>query len=133
MNWVIQAEKPTGHALCALYDGCGWTGNDPATLDASIEAYPCIFTARTEDGTLIGYLSAFSDTVLTTMIGELVVHPMFHRAGIGSALLRQLHERYPNTSVHATVLPVAKDFFRANGFVEPTIGMSAMVRKVEVV
>ncbi|MBK6761662.1 MAG: GNAT family N-acetyltransferase [Ignavibacteria bacterium] len=129
MEIIIRREKPTGTELCALYDAVGWEGNQPESLGISIAAYPCTLTVRNEDGTLIGYLSAFSDEVSTTMIGELIVHPMHQRTGIGSALLRRLREQYPRPSIYANVLPAAKEFFHANGFLEPSIGLAVMVAK----
>ncbi|MBK9183786.1 MAG: GNAT family N-acetyltransferase [Ignavibacteria bacterium] len=116
MKTIIRREKPTGTELCALYDAVGWEGNQPEALDISIAAYPCTFTVRNEDGTLIGYLSAFSDEVLTTMIGELIVHPMHQRTGIGSALLRRLREQYPRPSIYANVLPLPRNFFMLTAF-----------------
>ncbi len=129
MNVLIHTAKPSGIELCALFDAVGWVGNDPLTLEASIAAYPCTLTARAADGTLIGYLSAFSDNVLTTMIGELVVHAQYQRIGVGSALLRYLRDEFARTSVYAAVLPEAIEFFRANGFAEPSVGMAVMVAR----
>ena len=71
--------------FASLMASVGWGAEgdyDPELVRQSIEHYPFVAHARTEDDALVDYVSAFSDGVFSTFIGELVVHPEFQRQGV---------------------------------------------------
>jgi len=85
-------------------------------VERSIDAYPFTAQARNPEGELVGYVSAFSDEVFVTMIGELLVHPDFQRRGIGTALLKKVALRYPGIPVQAHSLSDSLSFFTQQGY-----------------
>ncbi len=85
-------------------------------VERSIDAYPFIVQARNSEGELIGYVSAFSDEVLITIIGELLVHPIYQRRGIGTALLKKVARRYPGIPIQAYSLSDSLSFFTRQGY-----------------
>ncbi len=87
-----------------------------ADVERSIDAYPFIAQARNPEGELVGYVSAFSDDVFITMIGELLVHPDYQRRGIGTALLKKVALRYPGIPVQAYSLSDSLSFFTQQGY-----------------
>jgi len=93
----------------------GVTGSS-AEVERSMEAYPFVAHARNSEGDLVGYVSAFSDGVFTTMLGELLVHPDYQRRGIGSALLKQVEQRYPGIPVEVRCSGEQLAFFLRRGF-----------------
>ena len=46
------------------------------------------YTARGEDGSLVGYVSVLSDGIADAFLLDLMVHPEYQRAGLGSRLVR---------------------------------------------
>lgn len=115
--------------LAQLFRTVGW-GDDPVeVLAKSLAAYPCIVHTRSEHGQLVGYASAFSDGALSTMLGELIVHPSHRRRGIASRLLRMVEERYPGVPIYVKALGEAKHFFLARGYKLPRVEMTVLFRR----
>ncbi len=86
-------------------------------VEQAIDAYPFTAQARNAADELIGYVSAFSDEVFVTMVGELLVHPDYQRRGIGTALLKRVVLRYPGTPIQAYSFDDALPFFTRQGYV----------------
>ncbi len=84
-----------------------------------IKAYPFTIQARNLSGDLVGYLSAFSDGVFSTMINILLVDPRHQTYGIGVALLRKLEQRYPSVPISTHCFPEQRALFFAEGYSEP--------------
>jgi len=115
--------------LSELFRTVGW-GSDPVhVLAKSLRAYPCIVCARDAYGQLIGYVSAFSDGALSTMLGELVVHPNHRRRGVATTLLRAVEEQYPGVPIYVKALGDAKHFFLACGYQVPRAEMTVLFKR----
>jgi GNAT superfamily N-acetyltransferase len=107
----------------------GWgheAGYDAVSIRRSIEAYPFVAHARADDGSLIGYVSAFSDGVFSVFLGELVVHPEFQRQGIGSRLLHAVESYYAGVPVYVKPFADQRQFFERNGYSLPRRPMAVL-------
>ncbi|MCG2592893.1 GNAT family N-acetyltransferase [Ramlibacter sp. XY19] len=129
MPYAVEPRKPDAQELAALLDAMDWGTNSPETVARSIAAYPCTICATTDEGALVGYLSAFSDGVMSTMLGELVVHPAHQRRGLASRMLELLAARYPEAPIYVKALGKSKDFYAARGFKIPSAEMTVMFRR----
>jgi len=110
--------------LAALRGSVNWTHHASCVdIECSIDAYPFTAQARNSAGELIGYVSAFSDGVFITMIGELLVHPDYQRRGIGAALLKRVALRYPGVSIQAHCPSDGLSFFVSQGYASPEQGV----------
>ncbi|MDO5087135.1 MAG: GNAT family N-acetyltransferase [Comamonadaceae bacterium] len=119
-----------GHELAALLTAVGWGEHGPAEMARAIRAWPATVHARVpETGALVGYLSAFSDSVSSTWLGELVVHPDFQRQGIATRMLRCLESHWPGLPVTVSALGNARHFFIANGYQTPRAEMTVLFKK----
>ena len=115
--------------LGALFVEIGWGQHSAEQLERSINAYPFVAHARTGTGALVGYATAFSDGVLSTMLGELVVHPEHQRQGIAAELLARVEAKFPNAPVYIKALGEAKHFFVARGYKVPRTELTTMFKK----
>jgi predicted GNAT family N-acyltransferase len=116
MGIDISSSKPTGEELAGLMSEAGWGNLDPRDLERSISSYTATICARTADNKLIGYVSVFSDGVLTTMFGEAIVHPEWRRKGLGKALFAKVENMFPDAPIYVKALGESYKFFEAIGF-----------------
>lgn len=119
----------------SLMAAVGWgtiTDYDAVSVSRSIDSYPFVAHARTDGGTLVGYVSAFSDGVFSTFIGEVLVHPDFQRQGVGSRLLEAVEARYCGVPVYAKPFRDQELFFLCNGYRAASRPMSVLFKKNEV-
>ncbi len=126
-TYGFDAVAPT--ELAGLLGAVGWGTHSLEDLAQSVSAYPCVVHARSELGELVGYLSAFSNGVLTTMFGELLVHPQHRRRGIASHMMGLVKARYPHAPAFVKALRDARHFFSAQGFKVPSAEMTVMFWK----
>lgn len=90
----------------------------PVRVRRWLTAYPLVAHVRDERGSLVGLVTAFSDRVWCTQLGEIVVDRRFRRRGVGSALLALVERVYPNVPIFVRTFADAEAFFRSCGFRE---------------
>ena len=127
---IVLDKSVTGSEYGRLMEAVGWGSayTDELVL-TSLAAYPFVAHARSEKGELVGYVSAFSDGAFSTMLGELVVQPIWQRLGIGRALLRAVELRYPAVPIYVKPMGNASKFFSACGYQHPTAPMQVMYNR----
>jgi GNAT superfamily N-acetyltransferase len=128
VEFLVELQRPEASELASLLDCVGWGSNPVEVIARSIAAYPCTICAKTQEGALGGYLSAFSDEVISTMLGELVVHPAYRRRGVASAMLAVLEQRYPDAPIYIKALGESKLFYAARGFKQPKAELTVMFK-----
>jgi GNAT superfamily N-acetyltransferase len=113
-----------------LMESVGW-GSDycEEIVQRSLAAYPFVAHARSESGALWGYISAFSDRAFSTMLGELVVHPIAQRKGVGRALLSAVEKEFTGVPIYVKPVGEAKHFFAACGYRAPRVEMQVLFKK----
>ena len=117
--------------LTALRNSVNWSRHSScADIERSIKAYTFTAQARNSADELIGYVSAFSDNVFTTMIGELLVHPDYQRRGIGTALLKKVELRYPGIPMQAHSPSGCLSFFTKQGYASPEQAMQIVLKSI---
>lgn len=118
-----------------LMAAVGW-GNtsdyDATSVSRSLDSYPFIAHARSSDGVLVGYVSAFSDGAFSTFIGEVVVHPEYQSVGVGSMLLAAVEAEYRGVPVYAKPFRDQEGFFLRNGYRQAARPMSVLFKANEV-
>lgn len=129
MTASVLVQPPDPEELAGLFNAVGWGQNDPSIVGQSIAAYPFTACARTEGGKLVGYLSAFSDGVMSTLLGELVVHPEWRRQGVARSLLTALERSYPSAPIYIKALGDSKHFYEAMGFKIPKAEFTVMFKR----
>lgn len=128
-------EISTGHSvewqeIAELLRLVGWGDEyEEGSIQRSIRAYPFVALARNTQGMLLGYLTAFSDGVFSTTVGEIVVHPEAQGVGIGRALLSEVETKFPSVPIYVNALGEAKRFFEACGYRIPRTEMTVMFKK----
>jgi len=125
----VALERPTAQELSDLLRAVGWGEHSISTLDASIRAYSATVCARSERGELVGYASAFSDGAITTMLGEVVVHPAHQRRGVGRAIMRCIEHAYPSAPTYVKALGESRAFFEKLGFRCPATPVTTMFKR----
>lgn len=108
--------------LLALYGSVGWTAytNEPEVLERAVRKSSFVVTARA-DGALVGLARAMSDDETICYVQDILVHPSFHRSGVGRQLLAAVMDRFAH--VRQTVLltdnePGQRAFYESQGFIE---------------
>ncbi|NML43998.1 GNAT family N-acetyltransferase [Ramlibacter sp. G-1-2-2] len=103
--------------VIAIYKANGWSSAEkPKQLLCALRDSHTLVTARME-GRLVGLGNAISDGHLVVYFPHLLVHPEFHRRGIGRVLMAALLERY--RGFHQLMLTSDGDataFYEAVGF-----------------
>lgn len=100
-----------------LYQANHWSSADkPDKLMAGLRNSHSLVTARI-DGRLVGLGNAISDGHLVVYYPHLLVHPDFHRKGIGKEILKRLQSKY--AGFHQQMLTAdgeAVEFYKRFGF-----------------
>ena len=106
--------------ILPLYESVGWTFycKHPDVLKKAYAASLCTLGAY-EGSRLVGIIRAIGDGYTILFIQDLLVHPDYHRRGIGTALMKALLERY----AHVYQIELATDntektigFYKSFGF-----------------
>lgn len=123
MDFTVRRDRPSQDELVRLYDAVGWSTYtaEPARLKAAIDASFHVLAARDEAGRLVGLIRTVSDGVSIAYIQDLLVHPDAQRAGVGSALMRDVLSAV--SGLRQVVLltdaePGQRAFYEACGFTE---------------
>ncbi|WP_283442653.1 GNAT family N-acetyltransferase [Noviherbaspirillum suwonense] len=100
-----------------LYRKNNWSAAEkPAQLMAALANSHCLVTARLEKQ-LVGIGNAISDEHLVVYYPHMLVHPAFHRKGIGKEMMRAMQTKY--SGFHQQILVAdgdAIEFYRSLGF-----------------
>ena len=127
---IFTNKEVSAREYSSLMESIGWGSDYPEELvQRSLAAYPFVAHARSESGVLWGYVSAFSDRAFSTMLGELVVHPLAQRKGIGRALLSAVETEFMGVPVYVKPLSEAKHFFVACGYRAPALEMQVLFKR----
>lgn len=130
MTFTISTDRDiTCEEFSDLLESVGWGDAEEETFRRSRNAYPLIVTARSPNGLLLGYASAFSGGAFTTMLGELIVRPDAQRRGIGRSLLQRVEDVFRGVPVYVKALGDARHFFEACGYRHPPVEMTVMFKR----
>lgn len=93
---IVSGPTITDDELLRLYDSVGWSAytRAPATLRRAIDGSSVVATARAADGTLVGLARGLTDGATIFYLQDVLVHPAFHRRGLGAALVQVCLDRY---------------------------------------
>ena len=83
--------------ILRLYSAAGWTAytENSTALRKGFEHSLRVLAAY-EDGKLAGIVRAVGDGYTVVLIQDILVDPEYRRKGVGTALIRELLERYPD-------------------------------------
>lgn len=106
--------------IAKLYASVGWTAytDDLAALERGF-GQSLLVLAAYEGEELLGILRAVGDGETIVFIQDLLVYPACHRKGIGSALVREILDRYQHVRQIELVTddtPETTAFYKALGF-----------------
>ena len=118
LNFVVSfdgAVEPD--EVVELYVANGWSSaSKPKELLSALRGSHSLAMARA-DGRLVGLANAISDGALVVYFPHMLVHPDWHRRGIGRQLMTAMLERY--RGFHQLMLTADGDavaFYEAMGF-----------------
>lgn len=95
MNLHIQLDDSVNKVeVIDLYRANKWSSAEkPAQLMAALANSHCLVTARVENR-LVGLGNAISDGHLVVYYPHMLVHPEFHRKGIGKKMMQAMQTKY---------------------------------------
>lgn len=87
---------PSLPELVSLYDSVRWTAytREPERLREALENSGFFWTARSEDGELIGLIRGLTDRVSILFVRDILVRPDWQRCGVGRALMERMLAEY---------------------------------------
>lgn len=108
--------------IARLYTAVGWAAytNDLSTLRKGFENSLLVLAAF-ENDELIGMVRVVGDGFTIVFIQDILVLPACQRKGVGTALLREILDRYSHVrqiELAADRTPQAIAFYKSNGFRE---------------
>ncbi|MCO4327681.1 GNAT family N-acetyltransferase [Staphylococcus agnetis] len=111
-------------SLFNLYASVGWHGHTSEKIAAIYKKSTHIVLAYKENS-LIGCGRALSDGVFNAAIYDIVVHPHYHRQGIGHHIVTQLmHDIGDVSCIHLISTLGNEAFYTQCGFRKLTTGMA---------
>ena len=119
MRWESQKDIEL-QALVALYDSVGWTAytKDPEILGAMVRCSTFVQSCW-DEGQLVGLVRVISDDLSIMYLQDILVHPDFHRRGIGRALMERCLERFEHVRQKVLLTdnrPEQNAFYESLGF-----------------
>ncbi len=129
---AVRADKdvdPVEFAALLSVVGWGEAADYPAeVVERSLTAFPFVAHARDPHGRLVGYVSAFSDGAFSTFIGELVVHPLVQRHGIGRRLLEAVEAYSKAVPIYVKPFVYVEGIFLKQGYRHAKRPMSVLFK-----
>lgn len=112
----------TAHELTDLYRSVGWSAyyENPAIMQRLLAGSLYYLTVR-YDGQLIGLIRTVGDGCYILYIQDILVHPDWHRRGIGTTLIRQTLETFKDMKqiiLTTDQTDKTQAFYESVGFVE---------------
>lgn len=74
------------------------------------------FVAETEEQQVIGYIRGMTDTGISLFICELLIDKAFRGLGLGTVLLRYVHDLYPTTRIEMLASSSSRSFYQEHGY-----------------
>lgn len=123
MSVEITEEIPTPEETLDLYASVGWVAytKDPDDLMAALRGSTYVLTARKKSGKLLGLARVISDNSTIAYVQDILVNPLSHRSGIGSALMDEILERSQDIRQIVLLTDAESEqraFYEAKGFTE---------------
>jgi len=118
MNITIRTDRDlTQDAIVTLYKANKWSASDKPELlyKALLNSHSLVTAWDTKR--LIGLANAISDGYLVVYFPHMLVHPDYHRKGVGKLLYASLQEKYAD--FHMQMLTAdgeAVKFYKSMGF-----------------
>jgi aralkylamine N-acetyltransferase len=110
-------------ALCEIFRLAPLGTREPEKLKKAAENSHTVCSAY-DDGKIIGFGRAISDSQYQSAIYDVVVLPGFQSQGVGKLIMEALLEKLPkNAPVLIFVAPGKQDFYRKFGFGNLKTGM----------
>lgn len=131
---VYGTTLPAVDAYAALFATTGWNTAyrlPPAALHGALGASWRTVTAWHDD-TVVGAGRLISDGVQYALVVDLIVHPDYHRRGIGSELLRRLLVEADGARIRDVLLFAAdgtEPFYARHGFRRRPASAPGMLRR----
>lgn len=120
-RWLVRSVPTPADiaSIRSLYTAAGWWREDAhdrflRMVEKSIVLFVCDPEAEQK---AIGVLRALTDGVFTTWVAEVLVDPQYRRRGVARALVADLRERFPETTLYADVLATGSRFVEGVGFI----------------
>ena len=123
MDYKLSDNTPSFNEYQALHKTTGWNAEGLDTYDQLYQAISnSWYSASIYDGpALIGYGRIISDGIYQTFICDVMVHPEYHRLGIGAKVMEALLEHCKRRDIKWIQLSCAKGkqlFYQKLGFTE---------------
>lgn len=103
-------------AVCKVIAGSGLGQRDPEQYARACKQSFAFVVARTADGALIGTGRLISDGVLYSTIADVTVSPEHRHKGVGTAIMRKLHEFLPSNMCLLFTDPDTTTFYQKLGY-----------------
>lgn len=106
--------------LHRLFVEAGWSdGNEPEWMYKNFNkpfVHSTLVVSAWDGQLLVGCVRVLSDTVVRSVVYDLVVDRQYRGRGIGSELLRRCMAKYPNTEWLLQTQEQTVPFYEINGF-----------------
>lgn len=116
---ISLSDQIENEEVLAIYKANKWSSAEkPTQLLSALRGSHCLVTARIS-GILVGIGNAISDGYLVVYYPHMLVHPKYHRKGIGKKMMEAMQCKY--SGFHQQILTAdgdAIEFYKAVAFVK---------------